>query len=174
MRSDGDGVGADGVGGELREAAIVGAAFGEQLHDPLSRIRYRQERTLDPRRVVDDSVEDLVGCGDEAEDPTVAAQARDVVRIEHHSTAGRDHQPFPIGQLGREISFDASEAVLAHRPEEVGDRAVAFLDHPIGVDELVPELLGEQPTDRGLAGAHEASEHDVAGIGGSHGITSSG
>ena len=50
------------------------------------------------------------------------------------------------------------------------DRAVTFLDDPIGVDELVPELLGEQPTDSRLAGAHEASEHDVARVRGSHGI----
>jgi len=34
-----------------------------------------------------------------------------------------------------------------------------------------PELIGEQSTDGGLAGAHEASEHDVAGVRGSHGPT---
>ena len=56
------------------------------------------------------------------------------------------------------------KAVFALRAEDVGDLSVALLDDHIGVDELVPELIGEQPTDGGLAGAHEAGEHDVAGV----------
>ena len=54
--------------------------------------------------------------------------------------------------------------LLPDRAEEVGDLAMTLLDEHIGIDELVPEPFGEQPTDGGLAGAHEASEHDVAGV----------
>ena len=163
---------AHGVGRELCEATVVRAALGEQLDDPLPRIWNRQQRTLDRRRIVGDPVDDLIGRGDQTEHPPVAAQVGDVLRVEHHATAGRDHQTHAIGQFGGELALDAPEGLLPHRPEDVGNLAVAFFDDHIGVDELVPELLGEQAADGGLAGAHEAGEHDVARVRSSHGPTS--
>ena len=80
--------------------------------------------------------------------------------------------PIAIGQFGGELPLDAPEAP----PRPCVRKTSAILPWrssmtTIGVDELVPELLGEQPTDGGLAGAHEAGEHDVAGVRGSHGPT---
>ena len=117
-----------------------------------------------PRLVLGDPFEDLVGRRHQAEDPPVARQAGDVLGIEHQAPAGRDHQPILDCQLGGELALDLPERILAAGPEDLGDLAVALLDQLIGVDELVAQLFGEQTTDGGLAGAHEAGEHNVAGV----------
>jgi hypothetical protein len=39
---------------------------------------------------------------------------------------------------------------------------VALLDQRVGIDQLEGQLGGEEPSDGGLAGAHEPGEHDVA------------
>ncbi len=160
----GDGIGVDGVGGQLGEAPIVRAAFGKQFDDPLPRVRDRQERTFGGRLVLGDAIEDLVGCGDEAEDASVAGQAGDVVGVEHQAAAGRDHQSVAGGELGGEFALDLSESFFPSRSEDLGNLAVALLDQLIGVDELVAEMFGEEATDGRLASAHETGEHDVAGI----------
>ncbi len=159
-----DRVCSDHVGRQLGEASILRTALGEQFDDPLPRVGHRQQRAFDPRLVLDDAVEDLIGGGDETEDPSVATETGDVARIEHQPAAGRDHQPITVAEFGGKVPLDLAEGLLASRPKDLGDRAVALFDQLIGVDELIAELIGEQTTDGRLAGAHEAGEHDVAGV----------
>jgi len=51
--------------------------------------------------------------------------------------------------------------------EDFGDGHASFgLDHVVYIDEAPAQARGDQRTERGFAGAHEAGEDDAAGRGG--------
>ncbi len=154
------------VGDELGKPSVVRIALRHQLDDPLARVGDPQQGPVDASDIARDALEHLLGGGDQAEDASAGAEGAHVGGIEHHPAAGRDDEAAPAGELGRHLALELAERLLSPGGEDVGDRPVPLLDQLVGVDELVAEVVGQQPADRRLAGPHEPGEHHVVPVAG--------
>src|SRR5690606_41252507 len=79
------------------------------------------------------------------------------------AAAGREHDVVQVAVLGRQFGLERPERRLAHAPEYIRDgKAGPSLDLLVEVEEVPAEDAYEPPADGGLAGGHEADEHDPA------------
>ncbi len=138
---------------------------GEELVDGLPRIGGLQERTL---LVARDALEDHVLAGRQPHDEAQIPQQLVIHLPGHDAAAGRDHRAVEYAQRTQGARFLFAEPRLAMAVENLRDLHPHPLDdHRIGVDELEPEAMRDQPPDGRLATAHETDENDV-GVRGAH------
>src|SRR3569623_2062023 len=108
----------------------------------------------------------LIDCGVEVDHEPTRAQMGAIVRIQHHTAAGGEHDMLAPGEVVDDYLLALPKAGLTLDVEEqrnVG--AGARLDFMIAVDELAAERFRELAPNSGLACAHEADEEEVGGFG---------
>lgn len=78
------------------------------------------------------------------------------------AAAEGENQPVAGGHVADGGCFHFAEGGLAMAGEDAADgEAGAGFHDAVGVDELPAEAVSEEGADSGLAGAHEAGEHDT-------------
>ena len=140
--------------------SISRRAFGEQTSQGLLGIGGLKKRTV--RFLADAGRQDL----ELRLQPDRDALRGDVVpcRLVHErAAAGGEHLRPGFQKARDDLALPVAEIGFAEPLEDFRDRQLgARLDLGVGVDEGQPELRGQPPADRGLAGPHHADEHDRA------------
>ena len=96
-----------------------------------------------------------------------SAKQRPRAVVHQRAATEREHGGRSVDQLPHDLGLERAERRLLARGEEVDDRAPAALDLGVGVEERSAQGGRDGRPERGLAGAHEADEGDVA-LGGAH------
>src|SRR5262249_17426957 len=82
---------------------------------------------------------------------------------DHYPAAGRKHDAVERGELGHRLHFARAKARFALDLEDIPYAyAAAALDLHVGIEKTQLQGAREHAPDRGLAGAHQADEVDVA------------
>ena len=139
--------------------AIERFAGGEEFADFRLGVRVAQQG---PVGLVADPVPDFFRRSPKADDEGVCLEVGEVVGIRGQTAAGGNDRAFPGGQFIDQLMFQFAKRGFAIGIKNVGDGAVrALLDQFIGVEVIEVQLFGHEPSDGGLARAHETDEREI-------------
>src|SRR5690606_2821871 len=141
--------------------AVERLALGQQEARPRERVGPREQRPVGPgaHRAPDG----FLGRNPQPDQQGSGRELLEQPGLRDPAAAGREHDVVEVAALGRQLGLERPEGRLAHAPEYIRDgKAGTPLDLLVEVEEVPAEALGEPLTDSGLAGGHEADEHDPA------------
>ena len=108
------------------------------------------------------TVQDAVDVGSQVHHLATRLEIFATVRVKYRTTAGRQHDALPGGEVANHLSLAAPETFFTLDLENPWNRGAGTrLYFMVGIDELFVQLFGESAADRSLACAHQADEKNI-------------